>query len=980
MPANKTGPSGKKSGKKKGRRGRLLVITLVLLLVAGVGFGAYWSVSTVRASFPETSGTLQLKGLSGQVKVARDAHGVPQIYADSAEDLFRAQGFVQAQDRFWEMDVRRHLTAGRLSEMFGDGQVETDAFVRTMGWRKVAQEEYDTKLSATTKKYLQAYSDGVNAYLKDHQGKSLSVEYAALSFQNDYKPEQWTPVDSVAWLKAMAWDLRGNMQDEIDRSLAATRLSPKQIDQLYPAYPYDRNKPIVEGGAVDPATKAFDPKATPSESTQTGGANGTAGTNGTTGTAGKPGGTAAGGANGTTGGTNGTTGGTTGTTGGAGATNPTTGGSAGATNPTTGGSAGGGLRSGLSSLSNTLDKIPALLGPSGNGIGSNSWVVSGKYTTTGKPLLANDPHLAPQMPSLWYQMGLHCTKVGAACPYDVAGYTFSGMPGVVIGHNQDIAWGMTNMRADTSDLYLEKVTADTYLYDGKQLPFTTRKETVKVAGGKDREFTIRSTNSGPVVSDRNSELGKVGQDAPVQDPAPDRAEGYAVSLRWSALDPGKSMDALLDLNKAKDFKDFRQAASALQVPSQNLIYADTQGNIGYQAPGGIPVRKGDGRYPAPGWDPAYKWTGTVPQAEMPWDYNPKRGYIVAANQAVADKTYPNQLTLDWGYGARSQRINDLVQSKIKDGGKISTDDMQKMQMDNTSEIAKLLTPYLLKIELKGDNERETKYVREAQKLLEGWDYTQDADSAAAAYFNAVWRNTLKLAFGNKLPKELRVKGQCLRVRPANDSGPQEDLDGNTRLVQECGERDPDSAQPDGGDRWFEVVRGILDKPDDQWWKTNGTRSNPGARNRDELLAQAMKDARWELTSKLGKDVNSWSWGRLHQLNLKNQTLGKDGPAVVRWLLNRGPWNLAGGEAAVNAAGWNAAGGYDVVWVPSMRMVVNLGDLDKSRWINLTGASGHAYNAHYYDQTDKWAKGELLPWAYSPDAVKKATDAELTLKP
>ncbi|RLU94632.1 penicillin acylase family protein [Streptomyces griseocarneus] len=984
MPSNKTGPSGKKAGKKKGRRARLLVITLVLLIVAGLGFGTYWGVSTVRASFPETSGTLQLKGLSGQVKVARDGHGIPQIYADSAEDLFRAQGFVQAQDRFWEMDVRRHLTAGRLSEMFGDGQVETDAFVRTMGWRKVAQEEYDTKLSATTKKYLQAYSDGVNAYLKDHQGKSLSVEYAALEFQNDYKPEKWTPVDSVAWLKAMAWDLRGNMQDEIDRSLAANRLTPKQIDQLYPAYPYDRNKPIVEGGAVDPLTKAFDPTASPATNPQAGAQNGTGGTNGTTG--------AQGGQTGQTGQTGpGSQGGTAGTgqngtgaqngTGGTGAQNGT-GGTTGQQGVTTGGSAGGGLRNGLSALSNTLDKIPALLGPSGNGIGSNSWVVSGQYTTTGKPLLANDPHLAPQMPSLWYQMGLHCTKVGAACPFDVAGYTFSGMPGVIIGHNQDIAWGMTNMGADVSDLYLEKITADSYLSDGKQKPFTTRKETIKVAGGKDREFTVRATDNGPLVSDRNSDLGKVGQTAPVQDPAPDRAEGYGVALRWTALDPGRSMDALLELNKAKDFKEFQAAAADFEVPSQNLIYADTQGNIGYQAPGRIPVRKGDGRYPAPGWDSSYKWSSYVPQAELPWEYNPKRGYIVTANQAVADKRYPYQLTSDWGYGVRSQRINDLIQSKIKDGGKISTDDMQKMQMDNVSEIAKLLTPYLLKIDVKGDNERETKYVREAQKLLEGWDYTQEADSPAAAYFNAVWRNTLKLAFGNKLPKELRVKGQCLRVRPANDSGPQEDLDGNTRLVQECGEREPDSAQPDGGDRWFEVVRSILDKPDDAWWKTNGTRSNanPGARNRDELLAQAMKDARWELTSKLGKDVNSWSWGRLHQLNLKNQTLGKDGPAVVRWILNRGPWNLAGGEAAVNAAGWNAAGGYDVVWVPSMRMVVNLADLDKSRWINLTGASGHAYNAHYYDQTDKWAKGELLPWAFGADAVKKATDAELTLKP
>ncbi|MEH6377371.1 penicillin acylase family protein [Streptomyces sp. KLMMK] len=953
MPANKTGPSGKK---KKGRRARLLVITVVLLLVAGIGFGAYWSVSTVRASFPETSGTLQLKGLGGQVKVARDDHGIPQIYADSAEDLFRAQGFVQAQDRFWEMDVRRHLTAGRLSEMFGDGQVETDAFIRTMGWRKVAQEEYDTKLSATTKKYLQAYSDGVNAYLKDHQGKSLSVEYAALEFENDYKPEKWTPVDSVAWLKAMAWDLRGNLQSEIDRSLASTRLSPQQIEQLYPAYPYGRNKPVVEGGAVDPATKEFDPKATPAEGQtgqpgQTGqtGQNGRNGQPGGTGTAGTPG------ANGTPGtqNNNGT---------------PATGGGAGAA---------GGLRSGLTALSGTLDKIPALLGPSGNGIGSNSWVVSGQYTTTGKPLLANDPHLAPQLPSLWYQMGLHCTKTSAACPFDVAGYTFAGMPGVVIGHNQDIAWGMTNLGADVTDLYLEKVTSGSYLYDNKQVPFATRKETIKVAGGSDRTITVRSTRNGPVVSDRNSELGKVGQDAPVKDPAPDRAEGYAVALRWTALDAGRTMDALMDLNRATDFASFRKAAAGFEVPSQNLIYADTKGNIGYQAPGRIPVRKGDGRMPAPGWDPAYQWTGFLKPGELPWELNPKRGYIVTANQAVTDKKYPYALTGDWGYGARSQRINDLIQSKIKDGGKISTDDMQKMQMDNSSEIAKLLTPYLLKIDIKAENERETKYVREAQKLLQGWDYTQEADSAAAAYFNAVWRNTLKLAFGNKLPKELRVKGQCLRVRPANDAGPQEDLDGNTRLVRECGEREPDSAQPDGGDRWFEVVRGILDKPNDDWWKTGG---RAGAGNRDELLARAMKDARWELTSKLGKDVNSWSWGRLHQLNLKNQTLGKEGPGIVRWMLNRGPWNLAGGEAAVNAAGWNAAGGYDVIWVPSMRMVVNLADLDKSRWINLTGASGHAYNAHYYDQTDKWAKGELLPWAFSADAVKKGTDAELTLKP
>jgi penicillin G amidase len=147
-----------------------------------------------------------------------------------------------------------------------------------------------------------------------------------------------------------------------------------------------------------------------------------------------------------------------------------------------------------------------------------------------------------------------------------------------------------------------------------------------------------------------------------------------------------------------------------------------------------------------------------------------------------------------------------------------------------------------------------------------------------------------------------------------------------------------------------------------------------------LLARAMKDARWELTAKLGKDMDTWSWGRLHQLMLTNQTLGTDGPGILQWLLNRGPYHLGGGEAAVDAAGWDAAGGYDVNWVPSMRMVVNLADLDKSQWINLTGASGHAYSAHYTDQTEKWANGELLTWSFSKAAVDSSTVDTLVLKP
>lgn len=926
MPPNTTASTGQqpgKSGRKKGRRGRLIVIVLVLAVVAGVTGGAYWSISTVRASFPQTKGSITLDGLSGPVDVKRDGYGIPQIYASSDEDLFMAQGFVQAQDRFYEMDVRRHMTSGRLSEMFGKSQVDNDAFLRTLGWNRVAEQEYEKTLSDSTKKYLQAYAKGVNAYLDGKGNKDISLEYAALGFANDYKPQKWTPVDSIAWLKAMAWDLRGNMQDEIDRALMTSRLGPKEIQDLYPDYPYGRNKTIVQAGQYDEVTRTFEQGAT-----STAGSSTDSSTSGTGGAA---------------------------------------------------GSDGTGLQSQLSGLQDVLDDLPTAVGVNGNGIGSNSWVVGGNYTITGKPLLANDPHLSASLPSVWYQMGLHCRSVSSKCQYDVSGYTFAGMPGVVIGHNQNISWGMTNSGVDVTDLYLEKLSGDGYLYDGKTRPFTTREETIKVAGGSPKKIVVRETGNGPLLSDRSSELVKVGKKATVDTAAPDRGDGYGISLRWTALQAGTTMDAVFAMDKAKNWTDFRDAGALFDVPSQNLIYADTEGNIGYTLPGRIPTRAGgyDGSVPAPGWDSKSRWTGYIDDDELPYEYNPSRGYIVTANQAVVDKAkYPYTLTTDWGYGARSQRITDLIQSKIDDGGKISTDDMRQMQLDNSSEIAKLLVPKLLKIDIDDKTVRDADDVREAQELLEGWDYTQDADSAAAAYFNSVWRNILKLAFGNKLPKELRVKGQCLWIDPVNTTGPADD----TEKVRECGERDADQAQPDGGDRWFEVVRSLLDDEKSDWWTTpkNGTR--PAATDRDSLFKRAMIDARWELTAKLGKDIDTWSWGRLHRLFLKNQTLGTDGPGFLQYALNRGPWKLSGGEATVNASGWNAAGGYGVVWVPSMRMVVNLGDLDKSKWINLTGASGHAYNAHYTDQTDKWADGELLDWSFSDDAVDESTSDTLVLQP
>ncbi len=837
-----------------------VAVGVVLVLVAALVTG----VVLVRRPFPQTTGTVQVPGLDGDVQVVRDGNGIPQLYADNLDDLMRAQGYVHAQERFFEMDVRRHATAGRLAEMFGKDALESDEYVRTMGWRRVAEREL-ALLKPETRSALEAYADGVNAYLDQHSPSQIAVEYTVLNAGGlDYRPEHWTPVDSLAWLKAMAWDLRGNMTDEIDRVLALAGHTAAQVRELYPAYPFAEHAPIVGHGAV--VDGVFEQHAT---------------SPGTRNPQRPPFPVAA--------------------------------------------------RTALRRLRGGLDRMPALLGR-GDGIGSNSWVVDGRHSATGSPLLANDPHLGTTVPGIWMQMGLHCTTVSDACPLDVAGFTFSGVPGVVIGHNAHIAWGFTNLGPDVSDLYLEKIVGDRWRYDGKLLPLRTRTETIKVRGAPDKTLTVRSTKHGPLLSDVSEQLADVGEQAPVDGVVPAHGDGYAVALEWTALHPAPTADAILELDAATDWNSFRDAAAAFDVPAQNLVYADREGHIGYQAPGRIPIRKSgnDGLMPVAGWKPENDWTGGyVPFAGLPNVLDPQEGFIVTANQAVIGPDYPYHLTDDWDRGYRSQRIRDRLQQE----GELSVDEMADLQLDDQNPIAARLVPFLLDIELPRG------YWSAGQRLLRRWDFSQPADSGAAAYFNVVWRNLLAQTFHDELPKEL---------------------------------------WPDGGDRWFGVVEQLLRHPSDPWW--DDTTTDDVVETRDDILGRAMREARDELTRREALNPADWTWGRLHQLDLQNQTLGQSGIAPVEWLVNRGDWRLGGGSAAVDATSWDAADGYEVTSAPSMRMIVSLGDFDKSRWINLTGVSGHPFSSHYTDQTDLWAKGETLPWVFSEEAVKAAGEDTLTLTP
>lgn len=878
------------------------MVVVVAVIAAGVV-----GTSLVRRTFPQTTGQITVPGLSNSVTVIRDARGVPQIYADNALDLFRAQGYVSAQDRFFEMDLRRHITAGRLSELVGSAGVETDKVVRTLGWRQVAEQEL-LLISPTTRSYLDAYAQGVNDYL--HQAgdaSNIALEYSVLGLQHPgYQPQDWTAVDSLSWLEAMAWDLRGDYDNELTRALLAPTVSASQLALLYPTYPFDTHAPILSSadwvpGRAASSSSAAAPTAAPTAATTT--ATTTAATHAATtpnpSTAPRPAGSAA--------------------------TVPRPSAELVST----------ALSTVWSNAQATLAAVPSLLGR-GDGIGSNSWVVGPGLSSTGKPLLANDPHLQVGIPGIWTQVGLHCRSVGTACPFDVSGFAFSGLPGVVIGHNAKIAWGFTNLGPDVSDFYLEKVSGSTYQRDGEQVPLTVRHETISVAGGADVPITIRSTVHGPIISDVIDSLAKVGANPTVAG-KPVKAT-YAVSLAWTGLIPNRTADAIFALDSATDFGSFRQAARLFAVPAQNLIYADTSGNIGYQAPGMIPVRRSStpgappGYWPAPGWDSRYDWTGWVPFDQMPYVYNPPEGFIVTANQAVTATSTPF-LTTEWDYGFRSQRIRDLISSHTK----ITPQDMAAIQLDTYDSFAPTLVQALLKVDLSKDS-----FTRSAQDLLRGWNYTQPADksrsSASAAYFNAVWAKILQYTFGDQA-----------------------------------------GLSPDGGSRWMVVVTQLLKDPTNAWWDDKTT---PGVvENESEILRRALVDARLELTEELGKDPVTWRWGRLHTVTLTHQVMGDPSvPQLVRDVFDRGPIAVPGGSSVVDAMGWDASSSFAVDWGPSMRMVVDLGDLDASRWVNQTGESGHPFSSNYDDQIDAWATGSTFPWPFTRSAVTSAAVDTLTMVP
>jgi penicillin amidase len=540
--------------------------------------------------------------------------------------------------------------------------------------------------------------------------------------------------------------------------------------------------------------------------------------------------------------------------------------------------------------------------------GSNNWVVSGARTASGKPLLANDPHLGAQIPAIWYLAGLHGDKLHAV------GATLPGLPAVVIGHNDEIAWGVTNLGPDVQDLFIEKINpANPAQYDanGEWADLQVVPEEIKVKGEEQPiAWAARATRHGPLISDVTDE------------------RGHALALRWPALDPGDTtMDAFLAVNYARNWDDFTAALRGYIGPSQNFVFADRAGNIGYYGPGHIPVRaKGDGTTPVPGWTDEYAWTGWIPFEQLPHAYNPADGYVVTANNRVVPDDYPYFITTDWAPPYRAERITQLLTAQSG----LTPADYGAIQADQKSAQAQELLPFLLTVA------PETPEQTQALEMLKAWDGIISPDSGAAAIYEAWYAQIYKALLGDDL---------------GGDMGDEVTTAHNPTLLASI-------LQGDQG-AWCDDVL------------------TPGADDCAATAQVALDKALKDLTERMGKDMAKWRWGDIHRTQFPHNPFSQ--VAFLKPLFHRSI--ETGGDAfTVNPSPFKLANPYDSQHLPSYREIIDLADFGTARFIQTTGQSGNPLSKHYDDLMPLWRAVEYVPMHWDEAKVKAEAEGTLVLEP
>lgn len=567
--------------------------------------------------------------------------------------------------------------------------------------------------------------------------------------------------------------------------------------------------------------------------------------------------------------------------------------------------------------------------PACAGLGSNNWVLAGSRTATGAPLLANDMHLSLGSPCIWYENHLVCNDL------NVTGITLPGIAGVVSGHNGHVAWGFTNGFPDVQDLYMERLrrTDDDgvqYEYQGQWLDAEVIREEIHVKGSETVVEKVVITHHGPIINALAPDLIGSG--------STESTDVQPLALRWASLEPDTMFHALYGMNRARNCIEFREALRHWAAPIQNMVYADTKGNIAYSFPGKVPIRaRGDGQVPVPGWTGEYEWTGYIPFEELPHLYNPPSGYVATANNRVVGDDYPHYIGREYAMGDRAQRIVELIEAQDQ----VDAAYVQRMQFDLVSPSARVVTGYLGQLEV--DNAELSPVV----EMMRDWDGELAANSPAAAVYQVFMRRLIILALSDKLGDlTIRYSGK-----------------GPTPVLAEGSMF---------GARAWEWVQKTLTEPDSHWFdQGNGE-------TRDDVMQLALRETVDFLKAELGPEISDWAWGKLHTLTYAH-VLGRVKP--LDKLFNRGPYPLGGDGTTV----WSTATSrYDLscenVIGPPFRFIADLGDLRNSLGLLAPGQSGQPGSKHYDDHVQAWFSGEYHPMLYTREDVEREAETRLRLLP
>ncbi len=783
-----------------------ILLTVVLLLLIVVAGGIIY----MRTSLPKTSGTVQVAGISGPIEIVRDTDGVPRIFATTADDAIFGLGYVHAQDRMWQMEFQRRVGAGRLSEILGESTLSTDKFLRTLGVYRASESAWEA-LSPESQAILQAYADGVNAWIDE--GHTLPPEFIILGVE----PEPWTVLDSLVWSKMMAWDLGGDYDLELLRARLIQMLGPERMVQIMPPYPANGPTILAEVDAiVDTADALLEIDTQLQEQYKLGG----------------------------------------------------------------------------------LD------------VGSNNWVIAPSRTETGRPILANDTHLGTRIPSVWYLAELQGGDL------HVTGVTLPGIPLMPSGHNDYIAWGVTNMDPDVQDLYIERINPanpNQYEVDGEWVDMEIFEELIYVDGEDEPiQYAARSTRHGPLISDATETA------APL-------------AMHWTALDPGDTtFEAYSSVNLAQDWEDFVEALRGYIVPSQNFVFADRAGNIGYFAPGRIPIRANhDGMLPVPGWNSEYEWVDWIPFEELPHAYNPPEGYIATANNKVVDDSYPYLISNDWSAPYRAERIIEMIEEMSSDGQLISLDDVALMHADEYSKQTEQLLPVLL--ELEPADERQA----QALEILGNWDGIATRQAAAPAIYQAWFTALGRIMFEDDLHGALY-----------------EEMAGRVHAL---------------------FLAEIVQDPARLGFWCDNVLSAP-IESCPEIMQEALDIALDDLTDRMGERMESWAWGEIHQTQYPHNPFSE--VPLLAPLFDRSIAN--GGDGyTINVAPIRQSDLYSSYHVPSQRHIIDVGNWTDSRFMHTTGQSGNLFSRHYDDLIERHRDVEYLPMTWGRE---NAAGEMLTLEP